>query len=706
MRLGQILVETGVVVPGHLETCLRIQEEMGQKGVATVPLVGELLVRNGFVRPDQVEQALALQDSTGRTCASCGEHIPAIVLDMADGEGCPHCGSKFETRSKPPVEVPVVASVSDRPRVEPPPIPPELRKIGKYELLREIGRGSMGVVYEALDPALNRKAALKLLHQRSGPDVQQFVKEAQLSANLPRHPQIVTVYEAGVSEGRHYIAMELIDGQPLSAWRKKGSVTIRQQTRLLRDVAVAVHHAHEHGILHCDLKPQNVMVDENRRPFVTDFGLARRSGKDAWAAQEAGMTAGTPAYMSPEQAMGLAQMDRRTDVYSLGVMLYEIFTGRIPFRASTPEELLNKTVHERVRPPSSVAKSLASTDPRGSIDAICLKALAKKPAHRYATARAFAEDLNRWLQGEPVAGLPEKRKTVPGWAAALSVAAALALCLGIGRWMLLSGELPEPAPVVKRETAAPGPAATNAKAREEDLSARQTLLRKAEEDLDLKRSELAQKARAEKLALEAERRRLSMLDDQAKTQAAAGGKYPLEWLLAGPFEHRGINTPDPPEGAIDLDAEMAGKVGAVRWTKGLAGLTPTGEGRAAVFDFAALYAANTRAVAYAMIHVKAPAAMNVLLLVGSDDGVKIWANGAVIHTHDAGRGVKIDEDKVALHLHPGWNRLLFKVTQWTQGWGLAVRIADINLRPIDGLEYDATGDLRPPLGTLRHAEER
>src|SRR5262249_50846185 len=154
--------------------------------------------------------------------------------------------------------------------------------------------------------------------------------EAQLSANLPKHPNIVTVYEAGLLDNRHFIAMECIDGKPLSWWRRKSSASIRQQVRLLRDVALAVHHAHENGILHCDLKPQNVMVDEKKRPFVTDFGLARRPGRDPGAQLEDGMTAGTPAYMSPEQAQGLLQLDRRTDVYSLGVMLYEIVTGRIP----------------------------------------------------------------------------------------------------------------------------------------------------------------------------------------------------------------------------------------------------------------------------------------------------------------------------------------------------------------------------------------
>src|SRR4029079_3990322 len=179
---------------------------------------------------------------------------------------CPHCGTKFPPRKR--VSIGAVKEESDKvpklaPALEPhlpqAPVSPELKHLGKYELLKELGRGSMGVVYEALDTSLNRKGALKLLHplpgagfRESAQDVQQFVKEAQLSANLPKHPHIVTVYEAGLLEHRHFIAMERIERPPLSAWRRKSSVTIRQQARLLRDVALAVHHAHENGILHCD----------------------------------------------------------------------------------------------------------------------------------------------------------------------------------------------------------------------------------------------------------------------------------------------------------------------------------------------------------------------------------------------------------------------------------------------------------------------
>jgi predicted Ser/Thr protein kinase len=685
MRLGRLLIEAGKIRPEHLDQCLKLQDDMAFLGGETVPKLGELLIRKGYATPAQVEQALELQEAAGRTCPSCGEFCPALLLDMGDAENCPSCGTRFPERTR--VSVSPAPEDSDKtPKIGPvlkphltqTPVAPELKNLGKYELLKELGRGSMGVVYDALDTSLNRKVALKLLRPQAGSgspessqDVQQFVKEAQLSANLPKHPHIVTVYEAGLLENRHFIAMERIEGQPLSAWRRKSSVTIRQQARLLRDVALAIHHAHENGILHCDLKPQNVMIDDRNRPYVTDFGLARRPGRDTWAMMEDGMTAGTPAYMSPEQAKGLLQLDRKTDIYSLGVMLYEIFTGRLPFRATTAEEMLSKTVSEPVRPPSSVARSLAAIDPGKAIDAICLKALAKKPGHRYTTARALADDLTRWLRGEALAGKPvrpDPRKT--GFRIAAAAAVVLASWLALRAWTGPEDE----------QVATP---------------VRIDELRQARMDLDRARLAMEQKARADAVALEAERQKVAALQQQAKAlpPPTAAAHEPVEWLVVGPFENHGIDEVLPPEQSVNLAAGIPGKGGVVRWKKGLPELRSASSGRAAVFDLAALFTPNTQTVAYAMIHVKAPAAMEATLLLGSDDGVKVWVNGTVVHRHEQGRGVRIDEDHVPFRLLKGWNQMLFKVTQWNQGWGLSVRITDSSLRPIDELEYDPLGDL-------------
>ncbi|HLY10835.1 MAG TPA: protein kinase [Planctomycetota bacterium] len=687
LRIGQILIECQSCTPEQIEKALKIQDDLGALGAETIPRLGELLVRKGFASVAQVEQALDLQESVGRTCASCGAFSPALLLDMNDGENCPQCNSSFGPRMRAVVSAvkedsePVPKLVPQlKPHYTHEPVAPELKILGKYELVKELGRGSVGIVYDAVDTSLNRRVALKLLHPLPGPgaresaqDVQQFVKEAQLSANLPKHPNIVTVYEAGLLGRRHFIAMERIEGQPMSSWRRKGSVTIRQQARILRDVALAVHHAHENGILHCDLKPQNVMIDERRRAFVTDFGLARRPGRDPWAEVEDGMTAGTPAYMSPEQARGMLQLDRRTDIYSLGTMLYEIVTGRIPFRARTPEELLNKTVKDPVRPPSGVARSLAAIDPHKSFDKICLKALAKKPGHRYATARAFADDLTRWLRGEGIPGsLPRKDSRTTWIGVAAAVLAVVAAYAGMKAWNGEPGGGAEPP--------------------------RPDSLQQARRELDQARWALEQKAKADAAALDAERQKVAELQEQAKGRAAVApvtitARDPIEWLLAGPFANNGIDEVLPPETALDPSAAMPGKIGEVRWKKGLAELRAAGTGRAAVFDFNALFSPHIQTVAYAAIHVKSPAAMDATLYVGSDDGVKVWANGTVIHRHEVGRGLKIDEDRVSFRLLKGWNLLLFKVTQRDQGWGLSARISDDSQRPIDGLEYDPIGDL-------------
>ncbi len=302
---------------------------------------------------------------------------------------------------------------------------PSHEPLGKYEILRELGRGGMGVVYEALDNQLRRRVALKLLlsaptadPHEAKMDEERFLREARLSANLAKHPHIVSVYEAGILDGKRFLAMEMIDGLRMSAWRKAGSTTIRQQVKLLRDVANAVHHAHRQNIIHRDLKPDNILVDAHGQPHVTDFGLAKSIGQNVRVSLTAsGMVVGTPAYMSPEQALGEKSVDHRTDIYAIGVMLYETLTGRLPFTGETAIEILMKAAKNPVPPPSSVVKPGSNPTLDRAIEGICLKALAKDPGDRYASAEAMAKDLTRWLKGEEVrqapAPAPARRKPPP-----------------------------------------------------------------------------------------------------------------------------------------------------------------------------------------------------------------------------------------------------------------------------------------------------
>ncbi|MBI3854307.1 MAG: protein kinase, partial [Planctomycetes bacterium] len=317
-------------------------------------------------------------------------------------------------------------------------MPPMPKSLGKYSLLRELGRGGMGVVYEALDTELQRKVALKLLlsdplsGEASGSvEEERFVREARLSAKL-KHPNIVTVYEAGMLEGRRYLALQLIDGVSLSGWlAREAGAGLRRKVALLRDVALAVAHAHEQGVFHRDLKPQNVLLDAEGRPYVSDFGLARRAGREAAASLTvSGSVVGTPAYMSPEQARGLKTLDARSDVYSLGIMLYEMLAGRTPFQGDTPLDILMKVVNNPAPPPSSVSKSWEESTAGDAIETICLKAIAKDPRRRFPTARAFADDLGRWLKGQQILATPPAPPASLAWLW-ISIAAAAVVALGI-----------------------------------------------------------------------------------------------------------------------------------------------------------------------------------------------------------------------------------------------------------------------------------
>jgi len=316
------------------------------------------------------------------------------------------------------------------------------KRVGKYVILRELGRGGMGVVYEAEDAELGRPVALKMLlgslhanAEEAALEEERFVREARLSANLPKHPHIIGVYEAGLVDGHRFIAMEYIQGRQFSDWRRQGSITLRQQIALLRDVAMAVDHAHRHGIIHRDLKPDNILVDKKNHPHVADFGLAKRARQDATLSlTTSGMVMGTPAYMSPEQAQGGKDVDQRTDLWALGIMLYEILTGRVPFEADSPIKVLYKTVNDPVPPPSKILRGGPHAGLDQAIEEICMKALAKNPRLRYPTGRAFAEDLGRWLRGERISlGAPARKpfpkKSVLAGAGVLIAGIALAFFL-------------------------------------------------------------------------------------------------------------------------------------------------------------------------------------------------------------------------------------------------------------------------------------
>src|SRR5262245_31268089 len=273
------------------------------------------------------------------------------------------------------------------------------RVFGDYELLEEVARGGMGVVYKARQKGLNRVVALKMIlsgRLAGADDLQRFRTEAEAAARL-QHPNIVQVHEVGEVDGQHFFSMEFIDGTSLAQRLQNGPLPGRTAARYLRQIARAVHHAHRHGILHRDLKPSNILLDVDDEPHITDFGLAKRLGGDSGQTRT-GAVLGTPSYMSPEQAAGRSrELSPATDVYGLGAVLYECLTGRPPFRSESPMDTLMQVMDNEPPPPRLLNPKIDH-----DLETICLKCLEKDPKQRYESADALAADLERYLGGETI----------------------------------------------------------------------------------------------------------------------------------------------------------------------------------------------------------------------------------------------------------------------------------------------------------------
>jgi len=272
------------------------------------------------------------------------------------------------------------------------------RPFGGYELLCEIGRGGMGVVYKARQPALDRTVALKMIlaqHLSDAEMVRRFRVEARAAARL-EHPNIVHIHEVGCQHGQHYLVMEYVGGGNLAQRIAQGPLDPRDAARMVAEIARAVDHLHQAGIVHRDLKPSNVLLDQEGHPHVTDFGLAKLFEPGSQTTISAGI-AGTASYMSPEQAAGHgAQVGPAADIYGLGAILYEMLTGRPPFSGENMLDVLLEVVSREPTAP----RRLRPDVPR-ELELICLRCLSKRPEDRYPSAGALAEDLERFVRGEP-----------------------------------------------------------------------------------------------------------------------------------------------------------------------------------------------------------------------------------------------------------------------------------------------------------------
>jgi len=287
------------------------------------------------------------------------------------------------------------------------------RTFGQYELLAEIGRGGMGVVYKARQTTLDRTVAVKMIlaaHLASAEHVRRFHAEAKAAARV-RHSHIVHIHEVGRLHGQDYFVMEYIEGDNLADRIARQPIDVRTTVRLLGAVGRAVDHLHRQGIIHRDLKPSNILLDDEGQPYVTDFGLAKIREPDSQMTAS-GVISGTPSYMAPEQASGRsAAVGPAADIYSLGAILYEMLTGRPPFREPNPlDTLLGVLGRDPVLP-----RQLCPQVPR-ALELICLKCLAKSPEDRYASAGAMADDLERFARGEALRVRPPNlAQQLLGW---------------------------------------------------------------------------------------------------------------------------------------------------------------------------------------------------------------------------------------------------------------------------------------------------
>ncbi len=339
---------------------------------------------------------------TQAQCPKCGE---PVSVSASDGL-CPKC-LVLGVLGRKMLASPDDSAASGRAAQLP-------RRFGDYELLSEIARGGMGVIYRARHRRLQRIVALKMIraaHLAGPAEVRRFLLEAEAAARLD-HPNIVPIYEVGECDAQHYFTMKLVEGGSLaeqmsneSAHDSAAASATRHSARVLAKLARAVHYAHQRGVLHRDLKPANILLDANGEPLVTDFGLAKLVHGDSGLTLD-GAVLGTPAYMAPESADGSTQYTTAGDVYSLGAIFYQMLAGRPPFAAENLTALLRKISDEEPVPPSECESNhqitLRTSPLSPDLETICLKCLEKNPARRYPDAAALADDLERWLRHEPI----------------------------------------------------------------------------------------------------------------------------------------------------------------------------------------------------------------------------------------------------------------------------------------------------------------
>jgi serine/threonine protein kinase len=458
--LGKLLVDRGLVTEYRVNECLRLQAQMAELGIKPVPQLGDVLIRRGYLDREAVETALQLQSLHLYTCPDCGARLE--VPDSAAGQAefpCRACGAQVPALFAK-LATAVREALDDASREQNVELPDEVRAaatdpskcFGKYVLIREIGRGGAGIVYKAWQQDLNKVVALKILPHESDTaagvrtpfgdveDVKRFYNETRAHADL-RHPNIVPILDFDSVDNHFYYTMQYIEGVTLDGVVREGiderafqttiisdpegatpgrretariaqgkGMPLRKALELIRDLALAVDTAHQRGVYHRDIKPGNIIIDRQARPWLMDFGLAKVAhlGDSAYVK---GVIMGTPYYMPPEQALGdMEQVDNLSDIYSLGAVLYELVSGQSPYAGKTTEEVIDALPRESAVPVESLVPSLPPALVR-----VIEKAMARNKSRRYPTARALADDLDNILEGRPLNEEPLGARPLTFW---------------------------------------------------------------------------------------------------------------------------------------------------------------------------------------------------------------------------------------------------------------------------------------------------
>ncbi|HZN61961.1 MAG TPA: serine/threonine-protein kinase [Planctomycetota bacterium] len=442
--LGQILIDKGLATEFQVNECLRMQGRLIDLGIAPLPRLGEILVKRGYIKRDAVETALQFQNLLLYSCPECGARIDVGGSDGAapGNYTCSKCGTEV-----PFLFAKMAASVHEAlettSRELGNDVPEEVRRaaalpashFGRYILVKEIGRGGAGIVYRAWQKEINRVVALKLLPHESdtasgvktpygdAEDVKRIYNETRALAEL-FHPNIVPILDFGLVDNHFYYTMKYIDGATVDRLLRDGlaahttrlvarrdqivapppekvagperRLTMTSVAAIMRDIARAVHFAHERGVYHRDIKPSNIIIDRaDGKPYIMDFGLAklRHLGDSAYVI---GVVMGTPHYMPPEQASGdMESVDNYSDIYSLGAVLYELISGCCPYFGRGADDVLDKLQREPPEPLEMIAPSAPD-----ALRYVVKRAMGRHKIDRYPTASEMADDLQRFLDGE------------------------------------------------------------------------------------------------------------------------------------------------------------------------------------------------------------------------------------------------------------------------------------------------------------------